>query len=295
MADIKIKNRLRSRIKNFEYRVKAHVAFELGITRCLPKPELTLQLSMAEHCNLNCAGCSHFSPLAEPEFADYEETARDLARLSSLFHGHAKEIRLEGGEPLLHPDLVKFLKMIRENFPDAAIGIVTNGVLILNQTEEFWQACRENNVTIGVTKYPVPLKFKEMEKRAADHGVEYYYFSDSRTTVKTMRFPKMDVKGLQEGRRSFLLCKLGNSCVRLQHGRLYTCPIIPSARHFNKRFGETFKELPEDSIDIYQAGSGREILEFLAKPVPFCRYCRDDKTRWFQPWRQSERKMEEWT
>ena len=131
---------------------------------------------MAEHCDLNCAGCDHFASLAEPEFADYEETARDFARMSSLFHGRVKAINLLGGEPLLNRDFVKFLKMARDNFPDAAIHIVANGLKLLNQPEEFWLACKENNIVIQPTKYPIPLNFKEMEKCAADHGVEYPLF-----------------------------------------------------------------------------------------------------------------------
>lgn len=268
---------------------------EMCMVHCMPRAELSFEVALAEHCDLNCAGCDHFSPLAEPEFADYEETARDFARLSSLFHGHAKEIHLLGGEPLLHPELVRFLKMARENFPDAVIDITTNGLRLLKQPEEFWKACRENNIVICPTKYPIPLNFEEMEKRAADYGVDYHYFDKSGTVTKTTTLYRMDVKGLQNGNRNFLLCHRANTCVYLQHGRLYTCPVAPTARHFNKYFGENLKELPSDSIDIYETGSAREIMDFLAKPIPFCRYCMADKARQNRPWHQSERTIEEWT
>ena len=269
----------------------------MGITHCIPKveTELEFEVALAEHCDLNCAGCDHFSPLAEPEFADYEETARDFARLSFLFHGHIKQIRLLGGEPLLHPDIVSFLKMARETFPDAAIIITTNGLKLLNQSEEFWVACKENSIAIQPTKYPIPLNYKEVEKCAADHGVEYSYMNNTGTVTKKINLYRLDVKGLQDSSKNFLSCFRANSCVYLQHGRLYTCPIAPTAHHFSKYFGTDLKESPENSIDIYQANSAREIMEFLAKPIPFCRYCMMDKTRWYQPWRQSKRVIEEWT
>lgn len=267
----------------------------IGLACLMPKAELSFEVFLAEHCNLNCAGCCIFSPLAEPEFADYEEAARDFARLSTLFHGHARRISLLGGEPLLHPDLIRFLGMARENFPDADIDITTNGLLLLKQPEEFWEACKENNIVIQPTKYPVQLDFKEMEKRAADHGVRYSYFGDSGTVTKTMHRYRLDVEGQQDSSRNFLLCYRANNCVGLRHGRLYTCSLVPAARHFNKHFKKDLKELPEDSIDIYQAGSAREILEFLARPIPFCRYCMPDRTRWYLPWRRSKRAIEEWT
>lgn len=293
-----VRHRFLNYLRRLYYRkVVDPLSYRMGIAHCLPRTEteLVFEVSLAEHCNLNCVGCAHFSPLAEPEFADYEETARDFARLSSLFHGHAKEIRLMGGEPLLHPELVRFLKMARESFPDAAIQIVTNGLLLLKQTEEFWLVCKENGIEICPTKYPVFLDFEEMERRAADHGVRYHYYSNTGTVHKTMRLFRMDVKGLQDSRKSFLLCDQANECPNLCRGKLYTCSAVPEARHFNKYFGESLKESSEDSIDIYQAGSAREILEFLAKPIPFCRYCRISETIWLQPWRRSEREIEEWT
>lgn len=256
--------------------------------------EFVFEVSLAEHCNLNCAGCDHFSPLAEPEFADYEEMARDFERLSSLFHGHAKEIRLLGGEPLLHPDLIKFFGMARRNFPDAVIIIVTNGLKLLDQPEEFWLACKENDIAIRPTKYPIPLDFKEMEKRAADYGVKYGYYGNSGIVTKTVNFYRLDVEGRQDIRRNFLFCLRANNCISLRHGKLYTCSVAPTARHLGRYFGKDLEACPEDSIDIYRAISAREILEFLTKPIPFCRHCMVDDVRWDQPWSQSSRKIEEW-
>ena len=201
-----------------------------------------------------------------------------------------------GGEPLLHPDLLNFLKMARENFPDTSIQIVTNGLLLLNQPEEFWLACKESNIEIWPTKYPIPLNFEKMEKRAADYGVKYRYYGGSdKVEAKRMHLFRFDVKGKQNRRKNFSLCGMANQSVYLHQGRLYTCPIAPSARHFSKYFGVGLKEHSKNSIDIYQANSSQEILEFLARPIPFCRYCMMDKIRRSQQWRKSERAIEEWT
>ena len=282
-------------LKRLYYRLLVNPLIErMGITRCVPRTEMDFQfeIALAEHCNLNCAGCDHFSPLAKPEFANYEEVERDFSRLSSLFHGRAKKVQLLGGEPLLHPELIKFLKMARGNFPDAEIVIVTNGVLLLDQPEEFWLACGENNIVISVSNYPIQLNHKEIEKRAADHGVVYHYCSTGKSSI--MKHFNLDVKGLQDSRKNFLLCYRANQCIYLQRGRLYTCTFAPTARHFSEYFNTTLTEVPEDSIDIYQANSAQEILSFLARPIPFCRYCMPGKENQ-HPWRQSKRAIEEWT
>ena len=252
------------------------------------------EVALAEHCNLRCAGCDHFSPIAEPEFVDIEEFERDFSRLSELFVGKAQEIHLLGGEPLLHPKIALFLVIARKNFPQAVIDITTNGLLLKQMNEEFWTSCRENKIVIRPTKYPVNLDYDALEELAAAHNVEYRYIGDTHDTIKTLNKYPLDINGLQDARRSFRLCHRANKCIYLQHGRLYTCTVAPTIRHLNQHFGLSLSEDLADSIDIYAAKSAQEILEFLAKPIPFCKYCMPEKSQSGLAWRQSEGKLSEW-
>jgi hypothetical protein len=47
----------------------------------------SIEFHLAEHCNLNCAGCDHFSPLAAEEYASLETVKKDMARLAELTGG----------------------------------------------------------------------------------------------------------------------------------------------------------------------------------------------------------------
>ncbi|WP_252832299.1 hypothetical protein [Brachyspira pilosicoli] len=49
-----------------------------------------------------------------------------------------------------------------------------------------------------------------------------------------------------------------------------------------------------DYIDIYKAKDYNEILQFLAKPVPFCRYCDVKKWKVVGNWRRSNRDISEY-
>ena len=66
--------------------------------------KITFTIRLVEHCNLNCAGCDNFSPLAEPEFLSIEEFRRDFERVGELFNHECRLIKLSGGEALLRPD-----------------------------------------------------------------------------------------------------------------------------------------------------------------------------------------------
>lgn len=266
-------------------------------------------VGLAEHCNLRCAGCDHFSPVAEPVFADVKEFEKDFKRLSELFPSyhdsaskkrrsrkgpHINRIKLMGGEPLLNSDIAEFLPIARRCFPDAAIEIVTNGLLLPKMDEKFWNACRENRIVIRPTKYPVNFDYDAAEKLAAGHGVEYSYFNDT-NVVKSLYKCPLDIEGKQNIRKNFRNCFKVIHCSYFQHGRFYTCTVAPTAHHLNKKFGTKVLETPEDSIDIYTAKSGQEVVDFLRKPIPFCKYCIIKKQSFSIPFRQSKSELSEWT
>ena len=81
-----------------------------------PHTLLRFEVHVAEHCNLSCRDCLHFSPLAKEEFLDIDEYRKDCARLSELFDSEVERLYLLGGEPLLHPNLVEIMKISREAF-----------------------------------------------------------------------------------------------------------------------------------------------------------------------------------
>ena len=130
---------------------------ESEVTKLVPKTIIKFGVPLVEHCNLRCCGCDHFAPLAEQEFADLDAFENDFARLSYLVDGKAEKIGLMGGEPLLHPQVKDFLYIARRHFRKTKIRIVTNGVLLLNKKEDFWKACRDNNIIVEVTKYRLTL------------------------------------------------------------------------------------------------------------------------------------------
>ncbi len=120
----------------------------------LRRPELAyLELHLTDHCNLNCKGCSHFCPLAPPQYADLSGYKSDMHRISQLFR-NIRTIRLMGGEPLLHPDPASFVRATRAVFPQARIRFVTNGILLPKASQAFWDACRDTGATIDMTVYP---------------------------------------------------------------------------------------------------------------------------------------------
>src|ERR1017187_8623729 len=104
------------------------------------KPVLPyVEIHLADHSNLNCKGCGHFSSIASKWFVDLKHLSADLDRMSPLF-GNSGRIRLMGGEPLLHAGVTEAIAEARRFFPRADIRLVTNGVLLPTLDDRSWPA-----------------------------------------------------------------------------------------------------------------------------------------------------------
>jgi MoaA/NifB/PqqE/SkfB family radical SAM enzyme len=254
-----------------------------------------LHLHLTDHCNLNCRGCDNFSPLAPDTFADTAVFESDCARISSLCGGSVQEVQLLGGEPLLHPQAAVFGDIARKYFPASPIKLITNGILLPKQKGDFWESCRRNSIRIVVTKYPVKLDFDAIERLAGEQGVPFEYYGSTGTVSKTMQCAPLDLDGRQNPRDSFLRCNSANRCIALDGGRMYTCSLIPYVKYFNAAFGKNLAVTEGDYIDIYRAKDMDEIMNFLCRPAPFCRYCNKKGTVWDIGYGVSRRDMAEWS
>ena len=271
---------------------------------------MQFEVHLAEHCNLNCACCSHFSALAEQEFLNIIQYQKDCERIKELTKNNPVEyIKLLGGEPLLHPEIEEVFRITRSFF-DArtAVVLITNGILLPKMEDSFWLACKTNHIQITITKYPIKLNIEKIHKKAAEYSVKVAridYPMDILTinqnifesdNCRTFFIYPLDIQGKQNINNNFKSCLWSNDCISLYKGKLYTCYLIPNIRHFNNCFAKDIaKKLnvsEKDSIDIYKAKTIKEILDFLSRPVPFCRYCILKRKE--VEWRLSNKKMTEW-
>lgn len=245
--------------------------------RYLPR----LECHITDHCNLNCRGCSHFSNLASEKYKSIEEFDKELACLSGKLL--IDELKLLGGEPLLHPDLTSFFKIARKHFPKAEITLCTNCILLDRMSDAFWKSMKENEIKFVLSIYP-PLKEKAGHYREliAEKGIEIAYIHQS-DEFWAMR----NRKGDSDPKKAYEECS-DSYCRNLRSGRLYICPDACYMDYYNDYFGQN---IPVDKgIDIY-ANSGKEIVKYLSEWKETCRYCMKYS---IHPWEQSKKKIDEW-
>lgn len=259
-------------------RIKKALSFEVGIT---------------EHCNLNCKGCSHFSPISPKYNMPLDLYRRDLRQLSKIFHGKAKRIHVMGGEPLLHPQLNEILAETRKCFPTAKIRLVTNGKKYKGLKADFWEVCHQNNIIISPTKYPYDINYDDFKRVSKANHVKYKYMSGLKQIKKMKKYP-FDLTGGQSADESFQLCKQAYQCITLKDGRLYPCSTAAYADIFNRHFDEHLLITESDFVNIYETLEAEEILKKLSQPIPFCSYCGIKNIQKGLKWEESKKEKSEW-
>ena len=291
-SKLKLGNRLR--------KVLIPVKLALGFPAKKKLKKIRFEIHLAEHCNLNCAGCNHFSPLADTELVDVEEFERDIKRMGQLFNHECERIFLIGGEPLLHPEIVTLMKTARENFTSGDITIYTNGILLPQKDSEFWQACHDNDVKILISVYPINLNRRAIEETARKFNVSVGWSSAPEGVLRDSSFmvSPIDISGKGNIRKNFAYCFESNRCITLKHGKLFTCVFAAHVHHFSKKFGVDIPITNKDSIDIYEEDiNDRIILDRLNRPISACRFCsggRFTKSSRKITWHHTEYKINEW-
>ncbi|MBR6126376.1 radical SAM protein [bacterium] len=283
-----------SKLKN--YIIKKHTKIsqlKQKLRKFCPKKCVEfIEFHIVEHCNLNCKSCVHFSPLAKEEYLDIKTFKNDIKRLSEITIGKVKTINIFGGEPLLHKDLIQFLDIARYFFPNTKIRLVTNGILLSEQNEDFWGNCKKNKIVISITKYPIKLNWSLIEQKADNNGVKLEFFADDKKDSQ-WHFP-LDLSGKQNRYTNFMDCQEANKCTNVYKGKLYICPIASNMRHFNKYFKMNIPITEKDYLDIYKIKNANEILKFCAKPSPICKYCNIKGRTFNNEWNISKKEITEW-
>jgi MoaA/NifB/PqqE/SkfB family radical SAM enzyme len=249
---------------------------------------MLLHVSTGGKCNLNCVSCNAFASIADNYMLDIASFESDCKRLSDLGAEKILGIHFVGGEPLLHPNLMGILCITHLYFPCAKINIVTNGILLLKQKEDFWNCCKLNNVGIIISHYPIKLDIKSIKAMAKKYGINLRYFRGVLPWYKM----ELELNGNRNSYENYKKCPSALGCIELRDGKIAPCQLIQKIQYFNNYFQKKLELTDADRIEIYKAKSIDEILEFVAKPVPFCRYC---NVKWIPvKWGTSKKEITEW-
>jgi len=252
--------------------IKDHIAPEDRLRRICPYQDSreleTIEIHAADHCNLNCKNCSMFCGLVtRPSFPECQQVISDIRQLKRYFD-HIKTFRIIGGEPLLNPELEKYILEVRSVFPYTDIRLITNGLLVRSMSQSLINAIRDSNVTFIVTHYlPVSEQMESIHAFLSENKIRH--------TIPGIitEFQKIyDISGTSDPATRFASCHWKGSCATMGEGKIAACFVPFVIRYFSDAFELSISE--DGFIDLYEEGlTTKEIRKKLQAPFNLCKYC----------------------
>ena len=237
----------------------------------------SLDVHVADHCNLRCKACGHFSCLVDGEvFYDAETVGKSLERLAVLVPNICN-LHILGGEPLLHPELPEIVAVVRRHYPFASMTMATNGILRTRMALPLRSSLKNNRVKVIVSLYP-PL-LGRVDELSAWLRSEEVAFQINRIDSFERRLLS---RPIFDKRRMFAKCG-HNMCLR--GSRVGYCVMALFTDYYNRRFGPG--RLPEDrGVDVFAHADGKSFLAALNQPLELCRHCVacDAGRQYFRDW-----------
>ena len=218
-----------------------------------------LEANLTRHCINRCVTCNHASAFAKPNFMDPVILDSDLHYLSQKLH--TSFFCLQGGEPLLHPELLQMMDIAFQSGIADNYGILTNGRLFKVMPEEFWQKCRDQKIELRCSVYGNLSKDVQdhAQQKAGQYQINY-------RPGPIYGFHK--VLGDYPNGESFYGCAW-TKCHTVHEGHFYICPL-------SAFWPEEFMDLPStiDGFPIVDT-SEEELNQFINRKTPLvsCKKC----------------------
>lgn len=240
------------------------------------KPLLpTLETNIVDFCNLNCKGCSHFSNLYQKgQMVTFESFKKDLLQIARNVYIY--RFNMLGGEILLNSRLIEYIEYARDVLPMTDIWIITNGLLLLKQKDEFFRCCVEKNIGIDISEYePTSLIIEDIIKLLEKNDVRYNIRNNKGDFGKNI-----DLSGSADKTKAMKNCR-ESKCHFFREGKLYKCPFSALGNKFFEHFNLNI-ELNEGN-DLYNENLNWDELvnKLTNETIDACKYCgKEERFRW---------------
>jgi hypothetical protein len=246
-----------------------------------------LSIPLVHHCVNACAACSTFSPVCDPYCMSKDQIKKDVYNFKRIVR--AKQIELVGGEPLLNPDFLEIVDIVRESGISPRIIVVTNGQLLHKMPREFWEKLDQ----VLVTRYPgkfTDKEFLDLCDKASSFGKPLLHHavapSPGQQPPSVLTGDWLFSKGFTRHTNTraeaiyvWRQCQVGGWCAPLINGRFHYCLEF----YYRKLVGVT----PEDfSVDV-ETITLEQLWRYVnpTEPAPACYRC-TGLLNGLEPWRE---------
>lgn len=239
----------------------------------------TCEVNIVEHCNLRCRSCTHLSPVLPKHFVDPGDLSSDLTTLARSYH--ATVLKILGGEPLLHPNLLDVIMAARESQVAEKIEIWTNGLLLPRMERRVWEAVD----SVRISLYPG----RSLKQHQLDRCIDLARRSN--VPIRYKRYQTFQESYSEQGtddpslvKKIYATCNEAHRwrCHTVANGWFFKCPqsyMIPKGMSLGPE--ATYR----NGLKIDDSPEFRDrLLSYLTspEPLPACGNCLGSAGKWFE-------------
>jgi organic radical activating enzyme len=234
------------------------------------------ELHVTEHCNLRCAHCCNTSPYLPEKTLSPDSIRETLATMAGVLH--ADVFKIMGGEPLLHPQIVEVLRVVRASGVADVVRLFSNGLLLSKMGDDFWRALDQLTVS-SYTSAPMRaahLALIEEKARAFDVVLNVKPVAHFSQVMHDVR--RRDAEAV---RKTWEHCWLRHRCLVARDGRFYICTRAAYLEDLHQRvelvdpFPDPARRRAEDSVALDDPDLAENVLALLNRSTPLnsCQFC----------------------
>jgi cyclic pyranopterin phosphate synthase len=134
----------------------------MALTDSFGRVHNNLRISVTDRCNLRCTYCmpEDVTFIDKHELLSFEEIVQFVRVAAPL---GIDKIRLTGGEPLMRRDLPRLVRMLMKIPGIRDVGMTTNGILLAEHAQEFFDAgLHRINISLDTLD---PDRFRQLTRR----------------------------------------------------------------------------------------------------------------------------------
>jgi len=212
-------------------------------------------------------------------FVDPGALASDLTTLAKSYH--ATVLKILGGEPLLHPNLLDVIMAARESQVAGKMEIWTNGLLLPRMERRVWEAVD----SVRISLYPG----RSLKQHQLDRCIDLAH--QNNVPIRYKRYQAFQESYSEQGtedpslvKRIYATCNEAHRwrCHTVANGWFFKCPqsyMIPKGMSLGPE--ATYR----NGIKIDDSPEFRDrLLSYLTspEPLPACRNCLGSAGKWFE-------------
>jgi Radical SAM superfamily/4Fe-4S single cluster domain len=234
---------------------------------------IKMEFNLVEGCNYSCSECSHFSPHLRAKRAVLQDFAADVNALKDVYR--VRRFRFVGGEPLLHPEILSFVREVRASGITKTIEVVSNGSLLPRASDDLF---REID-SLSISWYPDARCNQDTIDQASERCRRF----GTRLKIKQVsefRMMQMDqpIESPPLRRDIFTSCEIAHTwyCQTFYEGSFYLCsrPLFTDAYLQQKGVPSEHLALI-DGVPLHQPDLLRRMAAYMSREEPLgsCNYC----------------------